>query len=69
MPAFFEGEDLNMVKEFSTFEYDWLYILPSLEYKHKAWYIWQFMFSWLKWSFSMEIIDTKERDIVTSSSK
>lgn len=42
-------------------EYDWLYILPSLEYKHKAWYIWQFMFSWLKWSFSIEIIDTSEQ--------
>lgn len=46
----------------SKTEYDWLYILPSLEYKHKAWYIWQFMFSWLRWQFSMEIIDTSEKD-------
>lgn len=48
-------------------EYDWLYIFPSLEYKHKAWYIWQFMFSWLKWSFMIEIIDTSEKDRATSS--
>ena len=50
----------------SKTEYDWWYILPSLEYKHKAWYIWQFMFSWLRWSFLMEIIDTTEKDRVLS---
>jgi hypothetical protein len=50
-----------LFNKYSYTEYDWLYILPSLEYKHKAWYIWQFVFSWLKWSFSIEIIDTSEQ--------
>lgn len=36
-------------------EYDWWYILPTIEIKHKYWYLWQIMFSWLCWSFVVEL--------------
>jgi len=29
-----------------TPEYGWWYILPSIEIKHKYWYLWQILLSW-----------------------
>lgn len=34
---------------------DWLYLLPSVEFKHKYWYLWQFMFSWFNKGFIIDI--------------
>lgn len=40
----------------------WLYLLPSVEYRHKAWYLWQLSFSWLRWSFTLEVTDNEEAE-------
>lgn len=43
-------------------DYDWTYILPSIEYKHNRWYSYKIMISWLKFSFLIEFIKTYEKD-------
>ena len=37
-------------------EYGWWYILPSIEVKHKYWYIWQILLSWGRWCLEIDII-------------
>lgn len=36
-------------------EYGWWYILPSIELKHKYWYLWQILLSWGKWCLEIDI--------------
>lgn len=36
--------------------YDWIYLLPSIEYKKKYWYLRYIVFSWLWWRRSFEIL-------------
>lgn len=36
-------------------EYGWWYILPSVEVKHKYWYLWQILLSWGKWAIMIEL--------------
>ena len=36
-------------------EYGWFYVLPSIEVKHKYWYLWQVLFSWGYWAFMLDI--------------
>lgn len=36
-------------------DYGWTNILPSIEYRHKYWYMWEFEFKFLKWSKRIEI--------------
>ncbi len=36
-------------------EDEWWYILPSIEIKHKYWYLWQVLFSWGKWCLEIDI--------------
>ena len=35
--------------------YDWFYVLPSIEIKHKYSYLWTISLSWLKWNYTFEI--------------
>lgn len=35
--------------------YGWRNILPSIEYRHKYWYMWELEFKFLKWSKRIEI--------------
>lgn len=37
-------------------DYNWTYILPSIEYKHKYWYSYKIMVSWLRFSYLIEFI-------------
>ena len=36
-------------------EYGWWYILPSIEVKHKYWYLWQILLSWGKLCLEIDI--------------
>lgn len=36
-------------------EYGWWYILPSIEVKHKYWYLCQILLSWGKWCLEIDI--------------
>ena len=36
----------DVTDEFDYESYEWIYILPSIEYRHKYWYLWEFSFSW-----------------------
>ena len=38
-----------------TAEHGWRYIIPSVEYRHKYWYLWEISFSWWKWSVVCEL--------------
>ena len=40
---------------YKTNSFGWIYLLPSVEYRHKYWFLWQVTFSWLKWSRTIEI--------------
>lgn len=44
---------INVTKSYET--YDWFYILPSIEIRHKYWYLWEINLSWLKWNRRYEI--------------
>lgn len=39
------------------YSYDWFYILPSIEIRHKYWYLWEIRFSWFGWYRYYEILD------------
>lgn len=43
---------INFYKAF--IDYGWRYILPSIEYRHKYWYLWEISLSWWKWSIVCE---------------
>ena len=36
-------------------DFNWRYILPAIEYRHKYWYLWEIAFSWWKWSIVCEL--------------
>lgn len=36
-------------------EWDYLYITPCIEYKHKCWYLWYIDLSFLKWTIRIEL--------------
>lgn len=36
--------------------YGWIYLLPSLEYRHKYWYQWELSVNWLRWCFVVQLI-------------
>ena len=42
------------INKMST-ELGWWYILPSIEVKHKYWYLWQILLSWGKWAIMIEL--------------
>lgn len=35
--------------------YGWRYVLLSIEYRHKYWYLWEISLSWWKWSIALEL--------------
>ena len=43
---------INFYKAFV--DYGWRYVLPSIEYRHKYWYLWEISLSWWKWSVVCE---------------
>ena len=36
-------------------DYGWKYIIPSIEYRHKYWYLWEIAISWWKKSIVIEL--------------
>ena len=40
---------------FASIDYGWIYIIPSIEYRHKYWYLWEISFSWLKKSIVIQL--------------
>lgn len=38
-------------------QFGWIYILPSIEIQHKYWYWWRVSLSWLKWNYTISIIN------------
>lgn len=38
-------------------QYEWIYILPSIEIQHKYWYLWRISFSWIIWNFTINIVN------------
>jgi hypothetical protein len=57
----YEFEDVTNTYEKSS-DYGWRYLLPSIEYKHKFWYMWEFEFMFWKWSKRIEITRTDWKD-------
>lgn len=47
-------EDVTDVFDKSS-TYGWSNILPSIEYRHKYYYLWELEFKFLKWSKRIEI--------------
>ena len=45
--------------------YDWFYVLPSIEIKHKYSYLWTISLSWLKWNYTFEINNFNYYQIMT----
>ena len=45
----------DVTKDF--YGYDWFYIFPSIEVRHKYWYLWEIRFSWFGWYKYFEIIN------------
>ena len=45
----------NIEKE-DIWQYEWVYILTSIEVQHKYWGLWRITFSWLKWNLTFSII-------------
>ena len=45
------------IEEEDVWQYGWIYILPSIEIQHKHWYLWRVSFSWLKWNYTISIIN------------
>lgn len=39
----------------ATVDYGWRYIIPSIEYRHKYWYLWEISISWWKKSVVIEL--------------
>ena len=40
-------------------DYGWKYIIPSIEYRHKYWYLWEIAISW--WTKSVVIALGKKK--------
>lgn len=39
-------------------DYGWRNLFPTIEYRHKFWYMWEFEFMFWKWSKRIEITRT-----------
>jgi len=53
----FEFEDVT--KDFvSDYKYGWLHLMPTIEYRHKYWYMWEFEFIFWKWWKKIQITRT-----------
>ena len=53
----YEFEDVT--KDFEKpQDFGWINILPSIEYRHKYWYMWEFEFMWWKSSKRIQITRT-----------
>lgn len=53
----YEFEDVT--KSFdSPHDYGWIYLIPSIEFRHKYWYMWEFEFYFWKWNYRLEITRT-----------
>ena len=37
------------------YTYDYLYFIPTIEYRHKYWYLWDISLLFLDWHFNIEI--------------
>jgi len=49
----------NVTKDFvSDYEYGLLHLLPTIEYRHKYWYMWEFEFIFWKWWKKIQITRT-----------
>ena len=44
------------IEKENVWQYEWIYILPSIEVQHKYWYLWRVSFSWLKWNLTLCIV-------------
>lgn len=53
----YEIEDVTDMFDKSS-DYNWVNILPSIEYRHKYWYMWEIELKFLKWSKRIEIART-----------
>lgn len=57
----YEFEDVT--KSFdSPNDYGWLYLIPSIEFRHKYWYMWEIEFYFWKWNKRIEITRTDWQD-------
>ena len=39
----------------ATVDCGWRYIIPSIEYRHRYWYLWEISISWWKKSIVIEL--------------
>lgn len=39
-------------------DYGWIYLIPSIEFRHKYWYMWEFEFYLWKWTKRIQITRT-----------
>ena len=50
----YEFEDVT--DSFDTdYHYGWLHLMPTIEFRHKYWYMWEFNFKFWKWNKRIEI--------------
>ena len=51
-------EFTDVTKDFvSDYEYGWLHLLPTVEYRHKYWYMWEFEFIFWKWWKKFKLLE------------
>jgi hypothetical protein len=50
----YEFEDVTKMFE-TDYQYGWIHLLPTIEYRHKYWYMWEFNFMFWKWNKKIEI--------------
>lgn len=49
----------DVTKDFEQdYEYGWLHLLPTIEYRHKYWYMWELEFHFCKWQKRIEVCRT-----------
>lgn len=46
---------MNVEFYLAQVDFGWRYVLPSVEYRHKYWYMWEISISWWKWSVVCEL--------------
>lgn len=42
----------------APYDYGWLYLIPSIEFRHKYWYMWEIELFFWKWNKRIEITRT-----------
>jgi len=56
-------EITDVTKDFvNDYTYKWIHIFPSLIYRHKFWYMWEYEIIWWKWNKRIEVCRTDWKD-------